>query len=113
MENTQFIYCDKQRINLNSILWLEGDWNYTRIYQKNKAVSLSAYTLKRYERQLTEFIRVRKNAMVNPKHVDTIVRISGKPGRLILVLSNGEEIEVTRRRQGLVRKQFGASPFIE
>ena len=112
MESFNFIYCDRQRISLNSILWLEGDWNYTRIYQQDQQVNLSSYTLKRYERQLAGFVRVRKDAIVNPIHVCTIQRISRRPCRLILVLSNGEQIEVTRRRQNFVRQQLSDCPTV-
>jgi len=106
MKTISYISCNKQRIELNAIVWLEGDWNYTRIYQQNQPVSLSAYTLKWYERQLADFIRVRKDAMVNPIHVHAVQRISYRPSRLQLLLSNGEFVEVTRRRQALVRKLF-------
>lgn len=108
MNALSFICCDKQRINLDTILWLEGDWNYTRIYQQDHPVSLSAYTLKWYERQLVDFVRVRKDAIVNPLHVCAIQRISSRPRRLKVILSNGEQVEVTRRRQAFVRKQLTA-----
>lgn len=106
MEAISYICCDKQRIDLDAIVWLEGDWNYTRIYQQNQSASLSAYTLKWYERQLRNFVRVRKDAIVNPIHVCGIQSISSRPRRLKLFLSNGEQLEVTRRRQTEVRRQF-------
>ena len=101
-----YICCDKQRIELDTIVWLEGDWNYTRIYQLDKPVSLSAYTLKRYEQQLAGFVRIRKDAMVNPLYICALLRISNRPRRLKIVLTNGEQLEVTRRRQTIVRLQL-------
>lgn len=106
------IICDKKRIELSSILWLEGDWNYTRIYQQGESVYLSAYTLKWYERHLTEFVRVRKNAIVNPLHVRALKSISSRPRRLQLILSNGELVEVTRRRQAMTRRWFNTSLLV-
>lgn len=105
------IRCDKQAIALDAILWLEGDWNYTRIYQYNQPVRVSSRTLSWYERQLTTFVRVRKDVMVNPAHVQGIESISSRPPRLKIILSNGEQIEVTRRRQAFVRQQFGINPM--
>lgn len=104
------IRCDKQAIALDTILWLEGDWNYTRIYQHNQPVRVSSRTLSWYERQLTTFVRVRKDVMVNSAHVRAIESISSRPPRLKVTLSNGEQIEVSRRRQAFVRRQFGTRP---
>lgn len=106
MDIVTYICCDKQRIELDAIVWLEGDWNYTRIYQLNKPVSLSAYTLKRYERQLAGFVRIRKDAIVNPLYICAMLKISSRPRRLKIVLTNGEQLEVTRRRQAIVRIQL-------
>ena len=106
MEAVSYICCDKQRIELDAIVWLEGDWNYTRIYQQNQSANLSAYTLKWYERQLAGFVRIRKDAIVNPRHVCGLESISSRPRRLRIILSNGEQLEVTRRRQPQVRQQL-------
>lgn len=67
---------------------------------------ISAYTLKWYERQLTGFLRIRKDVMINPACVCAIESISNRPRRMRVVLTNGEQIEVTRRRQTLVRSQL-------
>lgn len=106
MNNPNSVRCDNQDLALHTIIWLEGDWNYTRIYQQNQPARLSAYTLKWYERRLTDFIRVNKDAMVNPLHVRALQPISSRPRRLNLLLTNGEEVEVSRRRQGHVRRSF-------
>ena len=90
MPSLTHLRCDKQSLALHTIIWLEGDWNYTRIYQQDQPVRLSAYTLKWYERQLADFIRVSKDAMVNPLHIQALQPISSRPRRLRLLLSNGE-----------------------
>lgn len=101
------IRCDKRAIALDTILWLEGDWNYTRLYLRNHSIRMSSRTLSWYERQLSHFVRVRKNAMVNPHYVLAVESISSRPRRLKIILTNGQQIEVTRRRQAFVRKRFG------
>lgn len=102
------VRCDGQLIAHESIVWLEGDWNYTRIHRQNELTHLSAYTLKWYEQLLTSFVRVSKDAMVNPQHVQSVISLSSRPRRLQLILSNGEQIEVARRRQAETRRHFKA-----
>ena len=103
------IICDKKSIALNAIVWLEGDLNYTWIYPYNQPAQLSSYNLKWYESLLTNFIRIRKDAIVNPLQVQALHSISSRPRRLKIVLSTGEQLEVSRRRQAFVRKYFGES----
>lgn len=93
-------------IALDAIIWLEGDWNYTRIYPQGQPMRMSAYTLKWFERQLTSFLRIRKDVMVNPSYVQAVESISSRPRRMRVVLTNGAVIEVTRRRQTFVRRQL-------
>ena len=100
------IVLDRQPIALDTILWLEGDWNYTRIYAIDQPVRISAYTLKWYERHLTGFLRIRKDVMVNPAHVLAVERISSRPRRMKVILINGEHIEVTRRRQAFILQKL-------
>ncbi|OIN58084.1 LytTR family DNA-binding domain-containing protein [Arsenicibacter rosenii] len=101
-----FIRFDKQAIAARSIIWLEGDWNYTRIYQQDKPTKMSAYTLKWYQEQLADFIRVRKDAIVNPQHIRAVLSTPSQPRRLRLLLSNGDEVEVARRRQVFVKRRL-------
>ncbi|WP_019987055.1 LytR/AlgR family response regulator transcription factor [Rudanella lutea] len=101
--NPLFICCDRQQITLNNIIWLEGDINYTRIHQQRGRLIVSAYTLKRYEELLHGFVRVRRDAIVNPVHIAEIRNDPGRPARLTIILSDGQELAVTRRRQLHVR----------
>ena len=106
--STEFIRCDGELIAQTSIVWLEGDWNYTRIHRQNNLVHLSAYTLKWYELLLANFVRVSKDAIINPQHVQTMVSLSSRPRRLQLTLSNGETIDVARRRQAETRRRLNS-----
>ena len=107
MEKDSCIRCDNQQLALHTILWLESDWNYTRIYQQDHSVRISSRTLKWYERRLMNFLRISKYAMVNPLHVRALQPSSSRPRRLNLLLTNGEELEVSRRRQMYVRQRLG------
>ena len=103
---TDQIRCDNETIDISRIVWLEGDWNYTRIYLIDQPVRLSAYTLKKYERELGQFIRISKKAMVNPAHVSMLHTVPGRSGKTWLQLCNGTFIEVSRRRCSSVKGFF-------
>nr|WP_293841143.1 LytTR family DNA-binding domain-containing protein [uncultured Arsenicibacter sp.] len=105
MDNT-YITCDKKRIDLPSSVLLEGDWNYTRIHQHDLSIQMSSYTLKWYEQLLTDFIRVRKNVIINPNHVVDIKKDAENTSRLQLLLSNGRIINVARRRQTITKRRL-------
>nr|WP_293842597.1 LytTR family DNA-binding domain-containing protein [uncultured Arsenicibacter sp.] len=109
--SASYIRFDKQAIAAQSIIWLEGDWNYTRIYQQGRPAQMSAYTLKWYQEQLTDFIRVRKDAIVNPQHIRAVLSTPSQPRRLRLLLSNGDEVEVARRRQVFVKRRLQAGTY--
>ncbi|OIN55490.1 LytR/AlgR family response regulator transcription factor [Arsenicibacter rosenii] len=100
------IRCDCETIDISRIVWLEGDWNYTRIYLIDRPVRLSAYTLKKYERELSQFVRISKKAIVNPAYVRLLHSVSGRPGRTWLQLCDGKFIEVSRRRSSTVKGLF-------
>lgn len=106
MENINGISVNGQVINKESIVWLEGDLNYTRIHQCDQPAKLSSYTLKTYEQQLNGFIRVRKNAIVNPVYIEKMHATADRPRRLLVILTNGDQIEVARRRQPFARRQL-------
>ena len=112
MKPLSHLICDRQPIALDAIVWLEGDWNYTRIYLQDQPVRLSSYTLKWYEDKLSGFWRVRKNALVNPIHIQelntlpaTTLCVHNRHG-LQVVLSNGVQLEVTRRRRVFIRREW-------
>lgn len=100
------IRCDGKEIVLSDIIWLKGDWNYTRINYGNNRPVLSSRTLKWYEENLTDFIRIRKDVIVNPGYVKNIEVVSAHPRKLVVILHNGCLFEVTRRRQSYVYKKF-------
>jgi DNA-binding LytR/AlgR family response regulator len=106
-----FIRCDGELIAREAIIWLEGDMNYTHIHQCSQPTKTSARTLKWYAGLLANFIRVRRDAMVNPAHIRAIHKADDQPGRLKLLLSNGVAVDVARRRLAGVRQQLKAEGF--
>nr|WP_293836461.1 LytTR family DNA-binding domain-containing protein [uncultured Arsenicibacter sp.] len=102
----EFIMFDKRQIFADAILWMEGDWNYTRIHTVDNVTLLSSYTLKCYQQQLPGFWRIRKDAMVNAAHVFSIKRVANDPKKLQVTLTNGVQIMVARRRQFQLRHHW-------
>lgn len=97
-EGTQFF-------QLEEIIRLEADRNYTILYLTEKRKLVSAKTLKEYETILInhEFLRVHKSHLVNQKHV-----VSLSANRDSLILKDTSEVEVSRRKKEEVRAHLGA-----
>lgn len=76
---------------------LEGKKNYTLVHLTSKANPLLvSRTLKFFELQLTDFIRVNKSLLINPVYVDKVIKVSAK--RMVLQLAGGITVAVSRRR---------------
>jgi len=73
-----------QAVDINNIIRLEGDRNYTRIYFKDKTSSLSSHNLGWFEKILVRhnFFRISKSHLINLNHV---VRYAKADGGYILM----------------------------
>ena len=91
-------------VEVERIIRCQGESNYTHIYFEGKKPLLVAKTLVEFEDLLREynFVRVHKTHLVNLKHVSAYSRNDG--GRIIL--SNGDEVAVSRRRKELVKEKL-------
>ena len=91
-------------VDVKNIIRCQGESNYTHLFFENKKPLLVAKTLIEFEELLQEhnFIRIHKTHLVNLKHVTAYIRNDG--GRL--VLSNGDEVAVSRRRKDFVLNQL-------
>lgn len=88
-----------QVVELNNILYCEAAGSYTNFHFSNQPLICSARPIYEYEEMLTDsgFIRIHKSYMVNLLHIKEYVR--GEGG--IVILSNNQEIEVSRRKRDL------------
>jgi two-component system LytT family response regulator len=93
---------DIKYVELSDIIHLQADSNYTKLYFTKGKSFLSSKTLLEYEKTLDQsgFIRVHKSHMVNAMH------IAGYNKQGLLTLSDGAEIEVSRRKRGVVLDLF-------
>jgi two-component system LytT family response regulator len=87
---------------IDEIIRLEGDRNYTQFYLTKDRKYLSSKTLKEYEDILTEkgFVRVHKSHLVNAAFVSTV----SNDGRMLL--KDGTDVEISRRRFTEIRRMF-------
>ena len=88
---------------IDSIVWLEGDANYTRIHYQNNTVSVVTQSLSWFEQHLN-FIRVHRSAIINPMYVQEFVYKKGRSGWIRLC--NEKIIPVSRTRLKLTAAQL-------
>lgn len=94
-----------QYVELDNIVHLQAERNYTRLFFAKGNNFLSSKTLLEYEKILKEsgFIRVHKSHLVNKKYIASYE----KQG--ILHLKDGTSIEVSRRKRDIVVSLFKAA----
>jgi len=85
---------------VDEIMRLEADKSYTHIHLVNGKPFIASKTLKHFEDMLQDFnfIRTHKSHLINPKFVSRISNAND-----FLVMSNGEKVEVSRRKKDEVQ----------
>ena len=76
---------------------LEGSGNYTLVHVLGNTNPLVvSQTLKRFENEWPQFIRISKSSLVNPRYIDRLIR---KDAKVVYVkLIDGHRLSVSRRR---------------
>ena len=89
-----------QVVELKDILYCEASGSYTNFFFVDKHSICTAKTIHDYEDLLEDagFVRIHKSFLVNLLHVKEYLR--GEGGSVIL--SNGHEVEVARRKKDLL-----------
>ena len=87
-------------VELDEIIRLQAESNYTHIHLIGKKVFVSAKTLKEYDEILQghRFLRVHKSHLVNPAHIESY----DKQG--LLLMSDGVQVEVARRKREFLQQ---------
>ncbi len=87
-------------VELDEIIRLQAESNYTHIFLKGNKLFVSAKTLKEYDELLQQhqFLRVHKSHLVNPSHIESYDR-SG-----LLTMSDGTKVEVARRKKEFLQQ---------
>jgi len=91
-------------VEVKSIIRCQGESNYTHLFFDNRKPLLVAKTLVEFEELLQDFqfIRVHKTHLVNLNQVTSYMKNDG--GQLIL--SNGDSVQISRRRKEMVIRQL-------
>ncbi len=86
-----------QVVNLSDIIYCEADNTYTIIYLNDNKKLLASRPLMDYELLLQDslFFRIHKSTLVNMKHIREYQKGDGG----FVVMSNGRELEVSRRKK--------------
>lgn len=91
-------------VEIDQIIRLEGDNNYTRIFLENGDVHLVSKTLKVFEDKLINynFMRVHQSYIINLDHVKSYCKKEGG----YLVMSDNSNIGIARQRKDKVLKKL-------
>lgn len=89
-------------VQLDEIIRLQAESNYTHIFLKDNKLFVSAKTLKEYDEMLQghRFLRVHKSHLVNPDHIEAYDRQG------ILLMSDGSKVEVARRKKEFLQQSL-------
>ena len=90
-------------VDIQKIIYIEANGNYSNIHFTDRAMICASKSIYEYESLLEDsnFVRVHKSYVVNLAHISRYIK--GEGG--IVVLSAGQEIEVSRRKkEELMRK---------
>ena len=85
-----------QRVNLDQILYLEGDVNYTSFHLQSRRRTVIAHSLKHFEADLLPrgFLRIHRSYLVNSQFIKSTNLID-----LTVSLMDGTELKAARRRK--------------
>jgi two-component system LytT family response regulator len=92
-------------VKVEDIIRCESDNNYTNFFLKNGEKVLVTKTLKDYEETLSDsnFIRIHQSHLINLAYVERYIK--GEGGSV--VMSDGSEVEVSRRRKETFLEKMG------
>ena len=92
-------------VQLDEIIRLQAESNYTHIFLKGHKTFVSAKTLKEYDELLQghHFLRVHKSHLVNPAHIESY----DKTG--LLNMSDGSKVEVARRKKEFLQQALSGN----
>lgn len=94
-----------QFIEVNDIIYLQAESNYTFIYLRFGAKLTVSKTLKDFEELMPSqiFIRIHHSYMINKNHVQKYIR--GEGGQVVMI--NGKILDVARRKKDEFMRAIG------
>ncbi len=98
------------QIALDEILYLKSDENYTAIHTTNQERLVVARTLRVMQERISDeltFIRISNNHVVN---IDFMNGWRREEKKLLIILADGQELVVSRRRMSDFREAIKKTP---
>ncbi|MFZ1369931.1 MAG: LytTR family DNA-binding domain-containing protein [Ferruginibacter sp.] len=97
---------DFQVIDIQDIIHCEASGNYSNFHFLNHPLICASKPIHEYETLLgdSNFVRIHKSFLVNLEHIKEYIR--GEGGSVLL--SNGHEVEVSRRKKDLLMERMKA-----
>lgn len=92
----------KKSVHPEEVVYLKSYDNYTRFHLSNGQVILASYTMKTFEKQLSdkgEFTRIHRGTLVNLKYLMGFEKTTCGG---FACLSTGEKIDVSRRKMRIL-----------
>jgi DNA-binding LytR/AlgR family response regulator len=90
-----------KKVLVQSVILLKGEVNYTTLFMEDGQKKTIPHTLKFFETFLEThgFLRVHRSFMVNPNHIK-----SYSEEHDVLMMTNGEKANISRRRRGVLKQ---------
>lgn len=92
----------KKGVHPEEVVYLKSYDNYTRFHLNDGQIILASYTMKTFEKQLTnkgDFTRIHRGTLVNLRYLTGFEKtIEGN----VACLSTGEKIDVSRRKMRIL-----------
>lgn len=92
----------KKSVHLEDVVYLKSYDNYTKFHLNNGQIILASYTMKIFEKQLSDkgnFTRIHRGTLVNLKYITGIEKTTCGG---FACLSTGEKIDVSRRKMRIL-----------
>lgn len=88
-------------VQVDEIMYLEANDNYTMIHLKEGAKHLSTKRISIYEETLSlhlDFVRIHRSYIVNKNYVKSILR-DGRKQRFAAIMTNAQELEISFKKR--------------
>jgi two-component system LytT family response regulator len=100
ISTTPIVFLNKKTpVNVNEILLLEGNINYTIIHFEEKSPMIIATTLKKIEAILKDygFVRIHKSFLLNMNYADSSLLINNQVKNIVIKVSRRKRNELKER----------------
>jgi DNA-binding LytR/AlgR family response regulator len=90
-----------KKVFVNTVVFLEGNINYTIFHMESGKQKIVAHSLKFFEPFLEThgFLRTHRSYMINPIHVKNLNKEAYK-----VIMNNGQEAMISRRKKAVFSK---------